>query len=272
MSIESSDPKAASLVSVNVSDVLGLGKMAEKFSPAAVKVVEGLGKILDPGLNAAKVYLETRAKGAAVRHETKKNLQQISSVDSILAADPNLAEAMKARLIVTELRRQSNIHNTAQKAISIANDIKDDEFIRELDEDFVQEWVEGVKDVSSDDVQKIWAALLANAPKYSSGRISKPSLELLKQFDQPIALCFIDFIKLYVTVGYPSVQAPSDWAPFGSPIHFNLLVEIGVLEKRTFSKLRVPALGEIEQVILGRPGVSHLIEYDGGVCIWAACF
>ncbi len=215
MSVENSDSKESSLVSVNISDVFGLGKMAETFSPAAMKVVEGLGKILDPGLSAAKVYLESRAKSAAERHETKKNLQQISSVDGILAADPYLAEAMKARLIATELRRQSNIHSAAEKAIGIANSIIDEESARDLDEDFVQEWVEGVKDVSSDDLQKIWAALLASAPKSPSGRISKPSLELLKQFDQPIALCFIEFLKLCVSVGLPSARAPSDWPLLG---------------------------------------------------------
>jgi hypothetical protein len=52
----------SSLISVNFSDVLGLGKAAEKLSPAAVKVVEGLGKLLDPGLSAAKIYLDTRAR------------------------------------------------------------------------------------------------------------------------------------------------------------------------------------------------------------------
>jgi hypothetical protein len=251
-----SEKANSSLISLNVSDVLGLGKAAEKLSPVANKVLEGVGKIIDPGLSATKVYLETRARSAAERHETKKNLLQISEVDKILASDPHLAQAMKVRLIATEMRRQANIHATAQHALKIADSLDNDSPPADIDEDFIQDWVEGVKDISNEEVQKIWATLLAVAPKLAGGRISKPALELLKQFDQPTALCFVEFVKVLTSVGHPSVKAPLNWAPFGKPIRLKLLLELGALEQQTLRAMALPSLGWIKQTRLPSSGLG----------------
>ena len=265
MSEINSESKKPSLISFEFSDVLGLGKAAEKLSPAAEKIVDGLGKCINPALGATKIYLEARARGAALRHETKKNLQQISEVDAILASDPQLAEAMKARLISTEMRRQENIHRAAQRAVEIANNIDSGE-AQPLDQDFIQEWIEGVKDISNGDVQKIWAALLASAPTMPTGRISKPALELLKQMDQPTAICFIEFGKVWASVGFPSVKAPFNWEPFEAPIRLKLLQEIGIIERQTFVSLNIPYLGVITQIEKGNRKFSLINTLE--VYVW----
>lgn len=258
MNSSSEDSTRSSLISIQLSDVFGLGKAAEQLSPAAGKVVEALVKLPDPGLSAAKIYLDARARGAAERHETTKNLKQISAVDNILASDPQLAEAMKARLISTEMRRQANIHAAIQKAVAIADTRQNNESLTDLDQDFVQEWVEGVKDISNDEVQKIWSNLLAAAPNLPAGRVSKPAFELLKLFDQPTANCFWEFAKIWSSVGFPSVKAPSNWAPFGTPIRLKLLLELGVVEEQVYSAMQVPYLGRIKQI--DRRNKSHLLN------------
>ncbi|WP_312417305.1 DUF2806 domain-containing protein [Shinella sp.] len=177
-----------------------------------------------------------------------KNLEQISKVEFLLSSDPVLAEAMKARLVSTEMRRQSNIHNASRQAVKIANNFPDGPKPQELDEDFVQEWVEGVKDISNEDVQNIWSRLLAAAPTMPNGRISRPALELLKQMDQPTALCFKEFAKIWSSVGFPSIKAPPNWAPFGVPVRLKLLMEIGVIERQLFSSFTIPHLGVITQI------------------------
>ncbi|WP_349956059.1 DUF2806 domain-containing protein [Rhizobium sp. ZPR3] len=237
-----------SLLSINVNDIFGFGKAAEKLSPTGAKIVEGLAKILDPALSSAKIYLEERARGAAIRHETKSNIRQIASVDSLLVSDPELAEQMRNRLVATEMRRRANIHQTVEKALTIAAGSNHDEIAQNLDEDFLQEWVEGIKDVSSEVVQSVWAALLANAPKQFTGRVSKPALELLKQFDQPTAEMFLEFAKVWAAVGYPSTNAPANWAPFEKPIHFPILEEIGIIKSVVYQAYTLPGLGYIAQI------------------------
>ncbi|WP_312417304.1 hypothetical protein [Shinella sp.] len=55
-----------SFITLNFSDVLGLGKAAEKLTPTANKIVTGLAKCLSPALDAAKIYLESRAMGQLI--------------------------------------------------------------------------------------------------------------------------------------------------------------------------------------------------------------
>ncbi len=245
---EKKSAHSQSLVSISVSDVFGIGKAAEKLSPAANKILEGLAKVVDPALSAAKIYMDERARGAAIRHETKSNIQQINSIENLLVGDPQLAEQMRNRLVATEMRRQANIHHSVEKALALTATATPERSLQDLDEDFVQEWVEGVKDVSNEIVQSIWAALLANSPAQLAGRISKPALELLKQFDQPTALMFLEFAKVWTSVGCPSIKAPARWAPFGTPINFPLLKEIGVIEETTYRAFSLPGLGYISQV------------------------
>lgn len=255
------DLAESSLFSVMISDVLGIGKAAEKLSPAATKIVEGMGALFSPFIESSRVYLEARARGAAQRHETESNIRQLSRMDKLLASQPVLAEAMKERLILTELRRQDNLHAALREAVDAANNSEMTGAIK-LDEDFLVEWMEGVKDISNEEARRIWASLLAAAPGTPEGRISKPAIDLLRQFDATICRCFVDCAKQFIHLGLLSTKAPTDWAPFGNPLNQGLLVEMGVLETRGCSGIIVPGLGALNQVDL-KPrftGLLHTME------------
>lgn len=267
MSDESqSSPKTGGLVNVNIEDVFGLGKVAAQLSPAASKIAEGLNRVLDPALSAAKIFLEDIAAGAAQRHNTKKNIQQINRMEKMLSADPALAEQMKARLVSTEMRRQANIHSTTMKAIELANRSEDTGTNVDLSDDFVQEWIEGVKDVSNEDVQSLWAALMANAPSTTAGRVSKPAIELLKQFDQATALMLGEYVKVWFSVGFPSTRTPVKWSPFGTEIDLSLLTEIGVLNTQSYSRLAMRGLGELSQV---PSSPSQLLRFGSSMDVYS---
>lgn len=248
MSDEEDKPASPALVSITVTDVLGIGKAAETLAPAGQKIAEAVGRLVEPVMSAAKIYLDARAEGTAQRHETKANLKQINQIEQILTESPELAGQMKARLVSTEMRRQANLHAVTTKALELTKQFSPDAEVHDVDPDFVQEWIEGVKDVSDKDVQNLWAAILASAPLRKEGRISKPALVLLQQLDQPTAKMFAECAKVWVSMGPVSVKVPAQWAPFGSPVNMPMLEEIGFVRRQTVGGFHVTNLGVIMQV------------------------
>jgi len=236
----------SSAISINITDLFGLGKAAETMKPATNKIIEGLSNALGIFTSPARIYLEERAFNAANRHETAKEVELIKKIDHQLKEQPEIAAAMKARLLSTEFRRQVNVNEAARSAIEISNNLPDSGALHSIDPDFVHEWVEAVKDVSSDEVRKMWATVLAVAPTTAEGRIRRPSIELLKQFDQSTARMFRDLCTFVATVG-PPAQGHRSFAPFGEHIDLQLFFELGVLADRAFGELQLPDIGRIRK-------------------------
>ncbi len=247
MSEEDEKPASASMVSVNVTDVLGLGKATETLAPAGQKIAEAVGRLVDPFVGAFKIYSEIRAEGTANRHELKANIKQLGEIDRLLASSPELAEQMKFRLISTEMRRQANLHTTTAKALELTKQLPADAEVNDVDPDFVQEWMEGVKDVANEQVQDLWATILASAPLRKEGRISKPALTLLQQVDQSTAAMFAEYVKIWISIG-PISTKRSVWKPFETLVDTELLEEIGFLRRTTFQGVEISDLGYIAQV------------------------
>ncbi|MGZ9724265.1 DUF2806 domain-containing protein [Rhizobium miluonense] len=230
-----------------ISDILGIGKAAEKLAPAAIKVAEALQGVIAIVSEPATLYLSHRAEGAANRHEVLADAKAVLSIDQMHASDPAMAASIKARLLATETRRETNIANGKRKAFAIAEGMPAGQAYRDIDPDFVQEWIEGVKDISSEELQNVWAELLAKAPSLPNGRVSKPAVELLKQFDANVVRMFSEFLRYVSLVGWPSTSLTQPFSPFGVTVDVELLLDMGLIEPITVAGIKIPWLGFVQQ-------------------------
>lgn len=101
--------------------------------------------------------------------------------------DDRMALRTSSRLRATEDRRQVNLELAVLEALILAELKHPDGPPYHIDEDFLAEWIEGVKDVSNDTLREMWAKLLSAAPLNPEGRVPKPVVDLLKQFDANLA-------------------------------------------------------------------------------------
>jgi hypothetical protein len=184
--------------SVVVTDLLGLGKAAEKLTPAATEIVKAVATGLGTLYHPVATYLETVAKGAADR---KVALNDAAAYLDLSTRSPAVLAAMRERLLGTEYRRQENIVAAQQQAVAIAQASPNKE-ARAVHPDFMAEWMEGVKDVSDDMVRSYWAHVLATAPATASGRVEKPVVDFLKLLDRELCQQLEFFYKAsYITNG-----------------------------------------------------------------------
>ena len=211
---------------INITDVLGLGKASENLKPVGKAVTEAFNHFFAP----AGTYLNERASGAARRHEIKTDAKTLQHLQDQMADDPASLELVKARFLTTEIRRQTNIEEATLLAVQYAETHSADDAAQPVDEDFMAEWVDGVKDVSNKDVRQLWAKLLAEAPKLEDGRAPKPVLDLLKQFDRTVAQSFANFTTLVIYGSVPAVENNKFWESIGLGVDFGLLKDIGVIE------------------------------------------
>ncbi len=234
-------------LSVNIQDIFGLGKATKSLSPAANKLVEAFASAIGIIANPTKIYLEERALGAANRHEALASARTSLEIDKLLEDNPNVAARLKLRLIKTEIRRQLNIEAAFSDAIRIADENHQTKDAHDIQDDFMSEWVEGVRDVSDPEVRQLWSGLLASAPVKELGRASKPAIDLLKQFDSSIARMFTDFIAITQNAGPPSTKI-ADWSEFGITLDFDLLFDISVITNVIPAKIPLPGIGTAEQM------------------------
>jgi hypothetical protein len=249
---------------INVSDVLGLGKASENLKPVARSVANAFNEFFSPAIK----YLDQRAEGAAHRHEVKADAKALQKLQNELTDDPTTLELVKSRFLMTEIRRQKNIQEATLLAIQHAEADSPDDAAQAIDEDFMADWVDAVKDVSNQDVRELWASILAEAPKSQDGRVPKPILDLLRQFDHSVAQSFGDFVKLVVYGGLPSIFCGESWEKIGPRVEFSLLKDIGAIERRDGPKLHLFGSWTVNQS--GELIDSHLgLSAVPTVSVWA---
>lgn len=97
------------------------------------------------------------------------------------------SEQVKQRVEFQERKRLSNIKSVVFQAASELGDKKIPD--HEPDHDWIARFFEAVQDVSSDDMQKIWAKILAGEVE-NPGRASIRTLSILRNLDQTTAKLF----------------------------------------------------------------------------------
>ncbi len=167
-----------------ITDLLGLGKAVEKLTPAVVKLIEaaqaGAGKIYEP----AGVYLNSRAENAANRANALADAKAFINLET---RSPAVMQAMRERILGIEYRRQENIQEAQLEAARISQK-NTSERVHDINQDFFIDWIEGVKDVSDEQVRSAWAHILAGATSQPLGRVPKPIVDFLRQLDGELAL------------------------------------------------------------------------------------
>lgn len=198
--------------------------------PALEKLIEivdkWFGSVFYKSLEYKKAITDatTQQYKAVVEAETSALLKgDIEGVDELAT--------IKKRIVNTEMRRQRNLKNIFSYAASQLSDEKVSD--KPINEDWMARFLNNSQDVSEQDLQKLWAQILAGEIK-SPGSYSLRTLEILRNINKEEALLFSRVANFVFTNGNTyDILHDNDGAltKFGIQYDdFSYLMEIGVLQ------------------------------------------
>lgn len=163
------------------------------WSKFSTKLTEVIDRILGDRSRPAQILREAAAQGDARRLiaagerdaelirrgelqvEFRPELSQVP-VSSPSSRQPEFARQVAARIVHQELRREENL----EKIVYYASQEEDDGDFEKEDDDFDEEWFtqffNDAQDVSTEQLQRLWARLL-------SGEIKKPGVHSIETID-----------------------------------------------------------------------------------------
>ena len=121
-----------------------------------------------------------------------------------LVGNVNLAEEIESRIDFQEYKRQSNIYNVVSKAAKQLSSKQVDE--NKVDHDWVARFFSDVQDVTSEQMQCIWARILSGEVE-TPGRTSLHALSILRNMSQHDAKEFGSSLVSVGVVGWTGVAA-----------------------------------------------------------------
>lgn len=183
------DEQSVFKVDFSTSDVTGAGTVAKT-----------IGQFLEPRLmkkrleqfkNTLDMIKEYKEKGL-ITSDMSYSINGIEKNASLNLVDER---AIKS-LVLEEINKQINIESIARKCL----DYIDTDFVpqEEIDDDWLYTFRDSVKNISSEELQSIWAKLLANEIQ-SPSTYSLRTLDTLKNMSSHEAEKFKQFIKLTIT-------------------------------------------------------------------------
>lgn len=178
---------------MEVSDITGLGKLAEKL----LSTLEKLSGFIFRPLQIKRI---AKAKAEAV-NEAIKILPQGTSIQMAKDGEMEISttsekaidEEMLSNIVRAEIDRQLNTHSIIEKAIEELKNYPED-IQTSLEEDWINYWLECSKYCYDEEVQLIWAKILASEFT-SKGHYSKRTLDFMKTLSKEEALLFTKFCK-----------------------------------------------------------------------------
>ena len=179
----------------NISLLGDLGKPAEALIN---RISDAIGGIAKPWQikRVAKAEAEAEIESAIIKAEGHKKISE-------------LQERALIRLAHEEARKQENIESISYKAIPHLNEHSSPE---ELDQDWIASFFEQARNVSNEEVQQIWARILAaEATKKNTVPIS--TLSILKNLGISEAKSFEALLRLSRQIGdlpVPIIKAATD--------------------------------------------------------------
>lgn len=241
------------LINVQLSDVFGLSKPAQRL----LEQVERLcGVAYEPRrirrIADAEAYRETQ-------------LAKAEASNRLLFADTEIEIAQRAarRLAATEIRRQENIEAIVAKSVAkieeqsnvgSENAPPDDKVISE---DWLSRFFDNIKDVNSDEMQKVWASVLARETR-KKGSFSYRSLETLGVMQPEEAALFEKFCSLGLFAGRViKINDASDFKEFG--ITFSDLLKLrdtGLIHSSDMLTVRIQARDSKISMFIGDKLIS----------------
>ena len=161
----------------NKFSLVDLGKLSKPISKLIEAVSQGIGTLYEP----TKIRRRARAQadGALIKVEADIKKKEL------------LHRAVN-RFAFQEISRQENIENIIEIAAkSLPETVSEDP----VDKDWISRFFEECKDVSNQELQKLWARLLAGEVA-SPGSCSRKTLTILKDLSQHDAELFSKICRL----------------------------------------------------------------------------
>lgn len=170
----------------SVSDITGIGAIS--------KIIE---KLIEPRLmkKKRKEFEETLNMLEINKQDGRLTSDMSYNINGIEKKSTIEDRAIRA-LVVEEINKQENIESIACKCLNYI----DKDFIqeKEVDDDWLYTFRDSVKNISSEELQAIWAKLLANEIQ-SPSTYSLRTLNILKTMSSDEANKFKQFVKLTIT-------------------------------------------------------------------------
>lgn len=165
-------------------------------------VTGAIGKAYEPThvrkMADAKAY-EIKTIGQALQNNTNIPIEYTGGNVSANTKDfGDLVKRAQSRLGYQEICKQQNIESVTQKAYLLLSDEK--ECSEEpVDKDWMIRFFNSVEDISDEDMQNLWAKILAGEVKQPKS-FSLRTLETLKNLSKDEALLFEKLCKLKITI------------------------------------------------------------------------
>lgn len=175
---------------IKVDDALGIGKYSKPFEKFIEVASKGLGTLYRPRSIRKEADAEayaTRAKAEAASDEILL-ISKTGAECKVIQADAELEiiERAKNRLINHEIQKQINLEAIVEKAEKyLPEQVSDDP----VDDDWRTRFFNVTKDVSGEEMQEIWAKLLAGEVA-KPGSFSLRSIETLRNMTNKEAKLF----------------------------------------------------------------------------------
>lgn len=217
-----------------MEDLAGLGKIAEvildKFAAVTGTLYEPT-KVRRLGRAEADVKAEMILKTTAAELEAESLRRSHRAELDLESQDPKLLrERAGQRLITQEIKRQENLELIVHDALQNAGDADP----RDIDDDWMETFIQYAQNISADGVRQLWSRILANQATDGQPAISKATLDALRLLEPHQAVNFQRAIQILIAMGQIM-----DVQPHGNPeIAFNVnaleslaLEDIGFLKR-----------------------------------------
>ena len=199
---------------VDYTAIHGIGSTASFFfsrmvarHDAEVRAITAEGEA-----EAQRILTEGRATSmqiiAAAQVEARSKL---ISPQAALQGEVTIGELIEQRVQFQEEKRQANIGSVVAQA---AHELGDREVQdHEVDHDWTARFFNDVQDVSSEEMQQLWAKVLAGEVE-RPGSTSVKTLGILKNLDKSTASLFREFSSICVSIEPDGVNLEDARVPF----------------------------------------------------------
>ena len=162
--------------------LVDLGKLAEPINTLITKIADAAGVLYEPTRIRKKAQAEADAALIAATNQLK--------ID-------DLSQRALKRFIKEESIKQSNIENILEKTFPDINEFADPTL---LSNEWLLFFFERAKYASNDELQSIWAKILAGETN-QHGSFSKSTLRILSEMSQEDASAFMKAISFTFKIG-----------------------------------------------------------------------
>jgi hypothetical protein len=177
----------------SITDLIGVGETAKTVRSFKDSIAEFIGGALEPYQIRRVAKAEADAKRTLARAEADALIEAAKTDVKITTMQRRAA----VRLLAEETRKQEHIESVASQAELLLTDKAAPE---KMDRDWLENFFDKVRLVSDDEMQKLWAHILAGEAN-SPGSFSKRAVNLVASLDQKEAESFATLCRFSFDLG-----------------------------------------------------------------------